>query len=158
MIDFKELVKKYYKEAYDSLIKDCSINSIYDKNTITNEHPYGKGVADCFAFLKELALKDGFKVDECDGHCLEIECGEGEKLIYILAHQDVVPVEGQAWDSDPFIPTLKDNKLYARGTSDDKGPGIASYYALKALKDVGLIKNFRVRLVFGEMKKEVVVA
>lgn len=149
MIDFKELVKKYYKEAYDSLIKDCSINSIYDKNTITNEHPYGKGVADCFAFLKELALKDGFKVDECDGHCLEIECGEGEKLIYILAHQDVVPVEGQAWDSDPFIPTLKDNKLYARGTSDDKGPGIASYYALKALKDAGLIKNFRVRLVFG---------
>ena len=39
--------------------------------------------------------------------------------------------------------------MYGRGTSDDKGPGIASYYALKALKDNGLIKNYRVRLVFG---------
>ncbi len=149
MIDFKNLVKKYYEEALNTLIKDCSINSIYDETTITKEHPYGKGVADCFSFIKELALKDGFKVDECDGHCLEIEYGEGDKIIYILAHQDVVPVKGQAWDSDPFIPVIKDNKLYARGTSDDKGPGIASYYALKALKDADLIKNFRVRLVFG---------
>lgn len=149
MVDFKNLVKNYYKDALDLLLKDCSINSIYDEKTITKEHPYGEGVAKCFDLLKNVALKDGFKVDMCDGHCLEIECGEGDKLIYIFAHQDVVPVAGQDWDNDPFTPVIKDERIYARGTSDDKGPGIASYFALKALKDAGLIKNFRVRLVFG---------
>ena len=97
-----------------------------------------------------MAIKDGFKVDMCDGHCIELECGEGDRLIGIFAHQDVVPVSGN-WNHPPFEPYLdeKENRLYARGTSDDKGPGIATYYALKALKDNGLIKNFRVRFVFS---------
>ena len=148
-LNFKELVKNYYEEALETLIKDLSINSVYDASTVTSETPYGKGVNDCFTFLKEIALKDGFKVDTCDGRCLEIEYGEGEKLIYVLAHQDVVPVVPENWKYGPFNPTIVDDVLYARGTSDDKGPGIASYYALKALKDNGLIKGFRVRLVFG---------
>ena len=147
-INFKKLVEKYNDEALDLLMKDLSINSIYDASTISENAPYGKGVKACFDLLKEVALKDGFKVDTCDGRCLEIEYGEGEKLIYVLAHQDVVPVSGN-WKYDPFTPTIEEGKIYARGTSDDKGPGIASYYALKALKDAGLIKNFRVRLVFG---------
>lgn len=150
MIDFKKLCKPYEKDALETLIKDCSINSIYDESTITSLHPYGKGVSDCFDFIKEMAIKDGFKVDMCDGHCIELECGEGDRLIGIFAHQDVVPVSGN-WNHPPFEPFLdeKENRLYARGTSDDKGPGIATYYALKALKDNGLIKNFRVRFVFG---------
>lgn len=150
MIDFKKLCKPYEKQAYETLVKDCSINSIYDETTITKEHPYGKGVSECFNLLKEIALKDGFNVDTCDGRCLEIECGEGDRLIGIYAHQDVVPV-GEGWNHPPFEPYFdeKENRLYARGTSDDKGPGISVYYALKALKDNGLIKNYRVRLVFG---------
>ncbi len=148
-INFKDLVKPYYNDALETLKKDISINSVYDEKTISKEAPYGAGVKKCFDFLSEIALKDGFSVDRCDGRCLEISCGEGDNLIYILAHQDVVPVSSVGWDTDPFTPTLKDDRLYGRGTSDDKGPGIASYYALKALKDNGLIKNFRVRLVYG---------
>ena len=150
MIDFKKICEPYKKEAYETLLKDCSINSIYDATTITDEHPYGEGVAKCFELIRKLALRDGFKVDMCDGHCIELECGEGDQLIGIFAHQDVVPVDGE-WTHPPFEPFFneEENRLYARGTSDDKGPGIAAYYALKALKDNGLIKNFRVRLVFG---------
>ncbi len=41
---------------------------------------------------------------------------------YILSgHTDVVPVEGQAWDSDPFSLTDRDGKLFGRGTTDMKG-------------------------------------
>ena len=58
MLDFKNLVKDYYKDALDLLLKDCSINSIYDESTITKEHPYGEGVAKCFELLKEVALKE----------------------------------------------------------------------------------------------------
>ena len=147
-INFKDLVKPYYEEALETLKKDVSINSIYDEKTISKDAPYGAGVKKCFDFLKELALKDGFNVDTCDGRALEISFGEGKNLIYVLAHQDVVPVSGN-WKFGPFNPTIEDDKLYGRGTSDDKGPGISAYYALKALKDNGLINNFRVRLVFG---------
>lgn len=149
-INFKEICKKYEKEALDTLIKDCSINSVYDEKAVSETMPYGKGVHDCFEFLKELALKDGFEIDMCDGRCIEISTGEGKQLVSIFAHQDVVPATGN-WNHPPFSPYLdeKENRLYARGTSDDKGPGIAAYYALKALKDNGLIKNYRVKLVFG---------
>ena len=36
-------------------------------------------------------------------------------------HTDVVPVDGQVWDSDPFSATIKDGKLYGRGACDMKG-------------------------------------
>lgn len=36
-------------------------------------------------------------------------------------HTDVVPVDGQAWDSDPFVATIKDGNIYGRGTCDMKG-------------------------------------
>lgn len=148
-IDFKKLVKPYEKEALETLIKDVSINSTYDKDSISNEAPYGKGVKECFDLLKEIAIKDGFNVDTCDNRCLEISYGSGKNLIYVLAHQDVVPASKIGWESDPFTPTLKDDRLYGRGTSDDKGPGISAYYALKALKENNLIDDYRVRLVFG---------
>ncbi|MGH8619447.1 MAG: acetylornithine deacetylase [Burkholderiales bacterium] len=40
--------------------------------------------------------------------------------IVLSGHTDVVPVEGQAWDSDPFTVVEKDERLYGRGTSDMK--------------------------------------
>lgn len=41
--------------------------------------------------------------------------------IALSGHTDVVPVEGQAWDTDPFSMVEKDGRLYGRGTSDMKG-------------------------------------
>jgi acetylornithine deacetylase len=40
--------------------------------------------------------------------------------VVLSGHTDVVPVEGQAWDTDPFRLTEKDGRLYGRGTSDMK--------------------------------------
>lgn len=40
--------------------------------------------------------------------------------IVLSGHTDVVPVEGQAWDTDPFSVTRKDGKLFGRGTADMK--------------------------------------
>lgn len=41
--------------------------------------------------------------------------------VILSGHTDVVPVKGQAWDSDPFILTKKDGKLFGRGSADMKG-------------------------------------
>lgn len=40
--------------------------------------------------------------------------------IVLSGHTDVVPVEGQAWDSDPFELVEQDGRLYGRGTADMK--------------------------------------
>ena len=40
--------------------------------------------------------------------------------IVLSGHTDVVPVDGQAWDTDPFVATVKGDKLYARGACDMK--------------------------------------
>ena len=48
--------------------------------------------------------------------------GDSKKPGLILSgHTDVVPVDGQAWDTDPFTATERDGKLYARGSADMKG-------------------------------------
>ncbi len=45
---------------------------------------------------------------------------KGEAGIVLSGHTDVVPVDGQDWDTDPFQLTEKDGKLYGRGTCDMK--------------------------------------
>jgi len=48
--------------------------------------------------------------------------GDSKKPGLILSgHTDVVPVDGQAWDTDPFLCTERDGKLFARGSADMKG-------------------------------------
>jgi acetylornithine deacetylase len=48
--------------------------------------------------------------------------GDSQKPGLILSgHTDVVPVDGQDWDTDPFKATEKDGRLYARGSADMKG-------------------------------------
>jgi acetylornithine deacetylase len=48
--------------------------------------------------------------------------GDSQKPGLILSgHTDVVPVDGQNWDTDPFVATERDGKLFARGAADMKG-------------------------------------
>ncbi|MCI2057728.1 MAG: dipeptidase PepV [Oscillibacter sp.] len=111
--------------------------------------PYGKGAADCLAAALELCKKLGFRTHNMDGHCGWAEYGEGKEMVMVLGHLDVVP-EGDGWTvCKPYEATEQDGKLYGRGTIDDKGPIIASVYALKALKDEGFEPKRRVRIVFG---------
>lgn len=81
------------------------------------------------------------------------EFGEGDELIGIVGHLDVVPAKEEDWSYLPFIPTIHNNKIYGRGTIDDKGPVISSLYAMKAVmnyyKENNLKFNKRVRLIVG---------
>ncbi|MDE7230541.1 MAG: Sapep family Mn(2+)-dependent dipeptidase [Oscillospiraceae bacterium] len=67
----------------------------------------------------------------------------------ILAHLDVVPVERDNWDTDPFELVEKDGVLYGRGTIDDKGPAVAALWALYCVKELGIPLKSGVRLIFG---------
>ena len=41
--------------------------------------------------------------------------------LVLSGHTDVVPVDGQAWTSEPFVATIRGDKLYGRGACDMKG-------------------------------------
>lgn len=132
----------------EELMKFLSINSVYDESTVSEKAPYGEGVAHALGYVAELGKANGFEVDTCDGHATELTYGDGDKVIGIFAHADVVPATG-VWSQDPFNPYVDKGRLYARGSSDDKGPFMAAFYATKALIDCGLLKGYKVRFVVG---------
>ena len=79
--------------------------------------------------------------------------GTGKKRpLLLLAHIDVVPVEGQPWTVPPFQPTEKDGFLYARGVSDDKAMAAAfTAIALEAARNPQkLSRDLIVALTAGE--------
>lgn len=147
MKEIQELAKQYYDEAINNLKKWININSIYDENTIDKNKPFGQGVASALDYIALLGEKEGFLIDRCDGYCTEISYGEGP-LIAIYAHTDVVPVSGK-WKFPPFSGEIENDIMFGRGTSDDKGPAMASFYALKVLKELHLLDGFKVTLVIG---------
>ncbi|MCC7570690.1 M20/M25/M40 family metallo-hydrolase [Candidatus Micrarchaeota archaeon] len=106
-------------EEVDLLKKLISINTINSDN--------GEKI-------KEI-IKDyfGLKLAKVDFEEFEFEgiknfvfsFGKGEKCFAFHGHYDVVPVEREKWDTDPFEPVEKDGYIYGRGAADMKG-GVAS--------------------------------
>ncbi len=147
MIDTKQLTEKYYLKALDALKEVIKINTVYDEKSRSKTDPFGIGVSKGLNFFKELGETLGFKSVNYDNYVTELSYGEG-KILDIYAHTDVVPVS-EHWESDPFYPSVKNNIMYARGASDDKGPAIAAIYACKALLDEGYLGNFKLRIIIG---------
>ena len=110
--------------------------------------PYGTSVRDSLVHVLDTARKLGFRTENMDGHLGWCEYGEGDEMVAVLGHLDVVPA-GDGWSCDPFGGELRDGKIWGRGTTDDKGPAIASLYALAALRDSGLPIRRRIRILFG---------
>jgi succinyl-diaminopimelate desuccinylase len=86
--------------------------------------------AGCQALLSQRLTPLGFKetrLDFADTQNIWLRRGQTKPLLVFLGHTDVVPVgDLDGWDSPPFKPTLKADKLYGRGTADMKG-GIACF-------------------------------
>lgn len=59
---------------------------------------------------------------------------EGKPTVLIYGHYDVQPVDPlQLWETPPFEPSVRDGKLFARGSSDDKGQTFMHIKAIEAL-------------------------
>ena len=115
--------------------------------------PFGDSCSDVLKHFLNLASDLGFKTKNVDGYCGYVEFGEGDELIGIIGHLDVVPANEDDWTYSPFVPTIVDNKIYGRGAIDDKGPVIASLFAMKSVMDYinenNIPINKRIRLIVG---------
>ncbi|HEO0155218.1 TPA: dipeptidase PepV [Streptococcus agalactiae] len=147
-IDFRAEVDKRKDALMDDLINLLRINSEHDDSQADAEHPFGPGPVKALEFFLEMAERDGYETKNVDNYAGHFTFGQGEEELGIFGHLDVVPA-GSGWDTDPYEPVIKDNRLYARGSSDDKGPTMACYYALKIIKELGLPTSKKVRFVVG---------
>lgn len=144
------MFEEYIEKSKNEIIKEtCNLINIPSISEETNnpDMPFGKSAKEALEYALSLGEKLGFRTKNLDGYCGYIEFGEGEKLIGIIGHLDVVP-SGDGWDTPPFEATIKNNKIFGRGAIDDKGPVVASLYAMKAIKDTQKL-NCRVRLILG---------
>jgi succinyl-diaminopimelate desuccinylase len=74
---------------------------------------------------------------------------ETEKL-WIISHLDIVPSgEDSLWTiTKPFEPIIKDERIYGRGSEDNMQSMVASIFAAKALKDLGIKPKRTIALAF----------
>lgn len=110
--------------------------------------PFGEGINYALETMLSIGENMGFTTKNLDGYIGYIEWGEGEEIVGVLGHLDVVP-EGDRWSYPPYGAEIHDDKIYARGALDDKGPIMSALYGMYALKEVGFKPKKRIRIILG---------
>lgn len=145
-MNLKEYVKKTEPALLACLRENLRIPSV--QGTPEAGSPYGAQVRESLDHILSKAEELGFRTVNMDGQLGWCEYGDGEEMVAVLGHLDVVPA-GDGWSVDPWGAEIQGNRLFGRGTMDDKGPCVAALYALAALRDSGLPLRRRIRVIFG---------
>jgi succinyl-diaminopimelate desuccinylase len=143
-------IAKNYEEDFKKIVKDVlkipTVLKAYQPDDL--EAPFGQDIRKALDYMLDMAKNDGFKVKDIDHYAGHIEMGDGDEVVGVLGHLDVVPAGGK-WNQPPFSAYEEDGKIYARGAMDDKGPTIAAYIAFKMIQDQNIQLNKKVRLILG---------
>ncbi len=142
----QDWLRAHESELLNDTIEMLRIPSIESEPMLNA--PYGIENRKALDYAFELAAKHGMKTHELEGHIGWGEIGQGDRLVMSLGHLDVVPV-GPGWKHDPFGAEIDEGYIYARGSTDDKGPTMASFYAVRAIKECFPNIPARIRQVFG---------
>ncbi|CAJ1181090.1 hypothetical protein FD33_GL001308 [Companilactobacillus paralimentarius DSM 13238 = JCM 10415] len=145
----KFITDEIQSEAIADLAKIVSVPSYNEP--AQPKAPFGKGPKKALDEVLAIVEKLGFKTyEDPEGYYGYADIGEGDETFGIVGHMDEVPAGNlEAWNVEPYKLTEKDDKLYGRGTQDDKGPTMAAIYAIKAILDKGYKFNKKIRVIFG---------
>lgn len=146
MKQFIELTERYRDSIIHHTQQLVRINSV-ESESLPGK-PFGEGVYQALEYMLGLARDLGFETVNVDGYAGHADLGTGNETVAVLVHLDVVP-EGTGWDYPPYGGEIHDGLLYGRGIVDDKGPAVASLYAMKVLADSGLPLHKKIRIIFG---------
>ncbi|QJP96946.1 MULTISPECIES: dipeptidase [Pseudomonas] len=140
---------KYGKAALETLRELVEIPTDRKEGVAQHENPEFIKIA---AKIKSLAESFGLNYRNIDNRVYEISLdGSGKEVVGIHAHADVVPVTPENWvlkdgtKLDPFKVTLIGDRMYGRGTEDDKNGIVVTLYAMKVIKEekLPLARNFK---------------
>jgi acetylornithine deacetylase/succinyl-diaminopimelate desuccinylase-like protein len=124
----------YIDEAVDTLCRFIRVD--------TSNPPGNERLAT--DFLGEILRREGIPFDLYDAGNDRLSLravlkGDGSRLPFMLLnHTDVVPVQREFWDEEPFSGLIKDDFIWGRGTLDMKGLGVAQLMTFLSLKRLGL--------------------
>lgn len=145
----------HYDEALEDLKAFCRIESV------STDPAYGEGILAAAGFVADRLTRAGFSGVaqlETGGHPAvygEIVSDPSLPTFLVYGHYDVQPPDPlDKWVTPPFEPDVRDDRLYARGVSDDKGPLLIPILVAEAfLKAEGRLPvNLKV-LIEGEEEK-----
>lgn len=145
-MEFLKYAQAYQEQMVSDLMDLCSIDSLLDEENKSENAPFGPKVREALDWMFEKGQSDGFNTKDLEGYAGIISYGQQQESISILGHLDVVPAN-PSWQ--PFNPKIVDGYIVARGSTDDKGPTIAAYYALKILKDLNISFKHRIDMILG---------
>lgn len=140
---------KYGSAATETLRELVAIPTFQVEGVAQHDNPEFIKIADK---IKKLAEAFNLKFRNIDNRVYEISLeGSSPEVVGIHAHADVVPVTPENWvledgtRLDPFKVTLIGDRMYGRGTEDDKNGIVVSLYAMKVIKEekLPLARNFK---------------
>lgn len=147
MEELSSIIEGLRDEMTQTLIRWIRVPSV--KGMPEAGAPFGREVRRALDMALEDARRMGFETRNFDGYAGDVRMGPlGVEPLAILAHLDVVPA-GDGWKVDPFGAVIEGDKMYGRGTSDDKGPAVAALYAMYAMKKAGIPLKREIRLILG---------
>jgi predicted dipeptidase len=140
---------KYGSAATETLRELVEIPTVRVDGVAQHENPQFIKIGEK---IKSLAQSFNLNFRNIDNRVYEISLeGSGKELVGIHAHADVVPVTPENWvledgtRLDPFKVTLIGDRMYGRGTEDDKNGIVVALYAMKVIKEekLPLARNFK---------------
>jgi predicted dipeptidase len=140
---------KYGAAATETLRELVAIPTFQVEGVAQHDNPEFIKIADK---IKGLAESFNLNFRNIDNRVYEISLeGSGDEVVGIHAHADVVPVTPENWvlkdgtRLDPFKVTLIGDRMYGRGTEDDKNGIVVALYAMKVIKEekLPLARNFK---------------
>lgn len=144
-----QLIDQYRADIISDTQKLIAFDSEYAEGGGEGQ-PFGPKIAAALDAVLKMAADMGFSTRNAEGYMGEIDFGDPSrgKKIGAIAHIDVVPA-GDGWEYPPFDGMVADGRLYGRGSVDDKGPLVATLYAMKAIKESGLPLSNHIRFLIG---------
>ena len=139
---------KEFLEALGSII---AIDSVAGIDT-SEKYLFGKKSGEALEKTLQICKSLGMKTVNRDKMAGWAEIGEGEEMVGILGHLDVVPA-GEGWNYPPYQMTEEGDRIYGRGVTDDKGPVMACIFAMADLLEKKVPLKRRVRIIFGQSEE-----
>ncbi|MEA5039499.1 MAG: M20/M25/M40 family metallo-hydrolase [Clostridiaceae bacterium] len=152
MNDWRERISQYLMAHQAEILQDLAKLMAFP-SLEQNEQAKHDALTYVLVRAKEMGMCTG-TTKEFDAGWAEI--GGGDVTLGVLAHVDVVAVgDEKNWDSPPFFLTEKDGFYFGRGIEDDKGAVIMSLWGMKAVLDLGLRPQKRIRLIVGTSEESI---
>ncbi|XP_065351852.1 cytosolic non-specific dipeptidase [Cloeon dipterum] len=102
----------------------------------------------------EQVMPDGTKLKLPPVLLGELGNDPAKKKLCVYGHLDVQPaLKEDGWDTDPFVLTEKDGKLYGRGSTDDKAPVLGWLHAIEGYQALGIDLPVNLKFVFEGMEE-----